>query len=943
VLAADTELIVWVRIRMAKPSALRNDVETLNRLLDQTLLEQVGAELANQLRQLRQLAQERRAGLPGAGERLAAHIATLDETEISQTVRAFSIYFDLSNLAEDLHRVRVLRERELHSRGETRPESLADAIRRFSQNGVSAMDVQRQLDRLCIDLVFTAHPTEAKRRTTRRVLRRMRQRLRMAHTPDTLDREQQALFDGLLSDLALLWQTDPIRPQRPTVMHEVERGLFFFDGLWETLPILRQQLRQALSTYYPDHTFRIPAFIRFGSWIGGDRDGNPFVTHDVTAQALELLRKTALERHLGVCQALSHLLVMSERQVPVEPALQQALQHALSQSTAARDACSSVSEVELYRRWLKFVEVRLKATLAAAGGAPSEGLAYKHRDELAADVQLLHSSVVKHAGQRIASTLLQPWLDQIETFGLQFASLDVRQDSRVHVDVLAEVFQKTGLCADYAAADETTRQSLLTAPCTVGNELMTQSLSDQARETLSLFKLLVRVVKGHGVDRLGGHVISMTHYPSDVLAVLWLWRWAWRASPGDQTQQPVYLPIVPLFETIDDLKHGPEILLQLLSIPAYAEYLRSGAVSTPAASGNTADANPTQIIMVGYSDSTKDGGYLAACWGLFCVQDRLAAVTAEHGVRLIVFHGRGGALGRGGGPAARAILSLPAHSVGGALRMTEQGEVLAERYDDPQIAQRHLEQVTWATLLVSGLPAEPTPASWSATLEQLSSTSFHAYRELVEHPAFLKYFDQATPISEIERLPIGSRPSRRRERKSLSDLRAIPWTFAWTQSRHFLPAWYGLGAAILKHVSERNDDWTELQSMYDRWPLFQAVVDNAMLALAKADMGIAQRYADLGDPETKPVWELIKAEFERSQAAVLLITRESMLLAGTPWLQQSILERNPTVDPLNLMQIELLQRIRRSVEAGTEETTNRLIELTRLAIQGIAAGLRTTG
>ncbi|HUQ71003.1 MAG TPA: phosphoenolpyruvate carboxylase [Planctomycetaceae bacterium] len=919
---------------MASPRALRQDVETLNGLLEEVLIEQAGGDFATLLRQIRQLAQERRVGLPGAGERLATKVRDLSEAEIAVAVRALSISFDLANLAEDSQRVRVLREREQQSDGASRPESIGDAILRLKTAGVAPDAVQHLLEQLRIDLVFTAHPTEAKRRTTRRVLRELRQSLHTMNQPAVLPREFQDAGDRLLSDLTLLWQVDPIRPQRPTVMNEVERGLFFFDGLWEVVPELRKELRGALREHYPGHLFHIPPFITFGSWIGGDRDGNPFVTTDVTSQALELLRKAAIERHLGVCRRLTQLLVMSSKSVAVEPAMQQALDAAVAKSSAFKASVQNIAPVEVYRRWLKIIEVRLEATLAAASGTATEGIGYRTGKELGDDVRLIADSITRHQGERIVHTFLSTWQDQIETFGLQFASLDVRQDSRVHTEVLAEIFKRTGTCSDYAAADEATRQQLLLAGPTVGNELLQYSLSDMARETLSLLKLMVRIVRSQGPERFGGHVISMTHHPSDVLAVWWLWQWAWKATPGDQTRPVTYLPIIPLFETIDDLQRGPEILEALVALPAYRDYLRTSP-----------EPMPTQCVMVGYSDSTKDGGYLAACWGLFCVQEQLADVTARHGLRLVVFHGRGGALGRGGGPAARAIMSLPSRSVGGSLRMTEQGEVLSERYDDPQIARRHLEQVTWATLLVSGEPQPPVPEEWFALIDRLAQRSFVAYRELVEHPGFLPYFDQATPISEIERLPIGSRPSRRRERKSLSDLRAIPWTFAWTQSRQFIPAWYGLGTALLEDTQARGDDWSLLQTLYARWPLFQAVIDNAVLALAKADLGIAQRYAELAEdhPTASAVWQLIETEFQRSQAAVLMITKQPTLLAGTPWLQHSIQERNPSVDPLNLMQIELIRRMRSALDAGQEDAVLRLGELVRLTIQGVASGLRTTG
>lgn len=918
---------------MASSTALQQDVDLLGRLLEEILEEQAGGDAVRLVKLLRGAALERRVGVPGAADRLVAAIRDLDESQIAVSVRALSISFDLANLAEDLQRVRVLRERDASTSGASRRESIGDAIRRLHAAGLSAEAMQHLLDRLRIDLVFTAHPTEAKRRTTRRILRRLRDDVRTLEQNSLSAREKSELNDRILSDLTLLWQVDPIRPQRPTVMNELDRGLFFFDGLWEVIPRLRQDLRRALGEAYPQHQFRIPALVTFGSWIGGDRDGNPFVTAEVTAQALERLRRSAVERHLRTCQELIELLVMSSQSVEIEPALSAALAQAMKKSSALRESVGSVAEVEVYRRWLKIIQGRLQATLAAAGGTQSEGVMYRDAGELATDVRLLADSLSRHKGERISQSVLTRWLDQIETFGLQFAALDVRQDSRVHVDVLGEIFLKTGACSDFAAADEATRQRILKSAPTVGNEVLQFGLSEQARETLSLFKLLVRIVRAHGPERLGGHVISMTHEPSDLLAVLWLWKWAWKATPGDTARPLVYLPIVPLFETIDDLRRGPDILGELLGLEEYRDYLRLSP-----------DREPTQVVMVGYSDSTKDGGYLAACWGLFRVQDRLAEVTQQNGLRLVVFHGRGGSLGRGGGPAARAILSLPPKSVDGSLRMTEQGEVLAERYDDPQIAQRHLEQVTWATMLVTAEPQPPVAPEWLTLLDRMAAQSYLHYRKLVEHPGFLTYFDQATPISEIERLPIGSRPSRRRERKSLSDLRAIPWTFAWTQSRHFLPAWYGLGTVLLEETAATGD-WALLQTLYGRWPLFQAVVDNAVLALAKADLGIAQRYAELtpADSPAREVWSLIEREFQQTQAAVLMITREPALLANTPWLQRSIQERNPAVDPLNLIQIELIRRMREAMDAGDEDRAARLGELARMTIQGVASGLRTTG
>lgn len=904
----------------------REDVRLLQELLDQTLSEQCGDELVREMRQLQQLARERRSGLPGAEDRLIERIAGLSEDMLRLVVRALSLEFDLANLCEDLQRVRVLRERDAERGDQPGRETIAAAIAQLAGDGLTAERVRALLARLDVDLVFTAHPTEAKRRATRRILSRLRDAVR-ARMDAARPRELAANREQLLGLLTLLWQIDPIRPNRPTVMNEVERGLFFVDGLWEVLPRIQQELRGALTRSFPGESFAPARFLRFGSWIGGDRDGNPYVTADVTESTLGRLQAAAVERHLRVCRELSHLLVMSIATAPIDERLLTAMNRLLDRSPGLKSRLGDIADVELYRRWLGIIESRLKATLDT--GSKDASLAYRSADELLADVELLRESLVGHGGNRIARLLLDDWTDQIRTFGLQFAALDVRQDSRVHVDVLTELFRKLGVCDDYGIADEATRVELLTTPHPTAVDLAGLAESDAAKECLALFQLLARTVDAGGSDRLGGFVISMSHYPSDVLAVLWFWQWAWRQQAPEKDL--AYLPIVPLLETIDDLRRGPAILEQLFAVPAYASYLRSRPGMAPA-----------QMVMVGYSDSTKDGGYLSASWGLFRAQDKLADVTAKAGVRLVVFHGRGGALGRGGGPAARAILSLPPRSVDGSLRMTEQGEVLAERYDDPQIAHRHLEQVTWATLLVSARSADTTPDGWPQLIDQLSERSYRHYRELVEDPGFLKYFDQATPIGDIERLPIGSRPSRRRERKSLSDLRAIPWTFAWTQSRHFLPAWYGLGKAIVEAVQARRDDWSEFETMYRQWPHFRATIDNAALALSKADLAIAQRYAKLVDDEEagSRVFGKIQEEFDRSKAAVMMIANESTLLASTPWLQQSIHERNPSVDPLNLIQIELTRRLRATNDEQQEE---RLRALIRLTIQGVASGLRTTG
>jgi phosphoenolpyruvate carboxylase len=918
-----------------KPShALERDIDALVELLHGVVIEQAGQPLMELVREICQLARERRADLPGAEAKLVERIKTLTEQELFGVVRALSVFFDLANLSEDCQRVRVLHRREAERYPLPRGESIGAAIARLREDGLDEAAMQKLLDRLNIELVFTAHPTEAKRRVTRRLLNELRALLQELDRAGATQLERDDADERIAAVLTMLWQTDLLRPKRPNVMDEVERGLFVAEELWNVLPRIYRDLRQALEKNYPGQKFRVGRFLKFGSWIGGDRDGNPFVTAEITEKTLVLQRRTAIQLHLNRCKELAKLLNMSLRQVPASPELVKAVEEAAARSAMLAQRLARYLPTEVYRRWLHILQFRLEYTLATLSekpfGAPNP-LCYGHARELAADVQLMIDSLRANRGERIVDTYLLDWFDRVRVFGLHMAALDVRQDSRVHNDVLTELFANLKLAENYHELAEKDRQALLANLLATPPAAPTGELSEPTRETLALFHLLVTAVDHGGMELLGGHVISMTRQPSDVLAVLFFWKWTWQRRFPDKPLP--HLPIVPLFETIGDLARAGQTLDSLLSNDTYGAYVKQ----SPARE---------QMVMVGYSDSTKDGGYLSAVWGLHKAQEELAEAAEKHQVRLVTFHGRGGALGRGGGPAARAILSLPPRSVRGALRVTEQGEVLAERYDDPQIAHRHLEQVTWATLLISGEKTQPPEAEWLDVMEDLSRRSLAKYRSFVDHPGFLAFFHQATPISEIERLPIGSRPSRRREMRSLADLRAIPWTFAWTQCRQMIPAWFGVGTAVSTYVAEHGGDWTLLSTMYKEWPLFKALIDNADLALAKADIGIAHRYGDLAKDHSagEELWNQVAAEYQLSRGAVLMITHQPELLGGTGWLQRSIQERNPFVDPLNLIQIELIQRQRATGAAPSEaDEANPLRELIRLTIQGVAAGLRTTG
>ena len=913
---------------------LRRDVRFLGEMLGSVIEELAGAEAHALVEEVRRLARERRQGRHDAEPALAARIESLDEQQATVVARALGIFFDLSNIAEDRQRIRVLRERERRLHPEPLGESLAAGIAELKALGAPAADVQQVLDRLAVELVFTAHPSEAKRRSIRAKLRRMRKSLEEFDSDHLLPRERARHGADMRSELMLLWQTEFLRPTRPTVLDEVDRGLSIMPRLWEAVPQVHAALRRALAEHYPGHQFVVPTFLSFGSWMGGDRDGNPFVTADVTEATLLRLRAAAIDQHLSWCDRLHDLLTVSSHVAEGAAPLVDTLAAIGRRWPAVAAAIEPVPGHETYRRWIRMIRTRLEAARAASLAAPAADWAYRDGTDLEADlVPLLDALSGDHC--LAEDSPAQSWFDLVRTFGLHMTRLDVRQDARAYREIMGDILAAAGIVADadaYESLDDAARARMLVTSLGSVGDVPEDRLRPLALDSLRLFRVLHAASVRCGPQCLGGAVVSLTRCPADVLSVLWLWRWAQaRAAAAGEPVAATDIAVVPLFEKINDLDHAHETLATILDEPVYRDHLRGR--------GNR------QIVMVGYSDSTKDGGYLAACCGLQKAQSGLHAAAEARGVALTFFHGRGGSLGRGGGPAARGILSLPSETLDGSLRLTEQGEVLAERYDDPEIARRHLEQVTWATLVASSVRrSEPKP-EWTAIIARMAERSFAIYRELVDQPGFIGYFSQTTPIDEIETLPIASRPSRRRGERTLDDLRAIPWVFAWTQSRCMIPAWYGLGTALVEVKYEDRRGWQAVCDMYRQWPFFQATIDNASLALAKADMVIAQRYSELAidDDACRRIWQRIAAERDRTRQAILDIVGGGELLATTPWFQRSIEARNPSIDPLNLIQIEFMRRRRAELEADPSAAGDHHRELLRLCVQGIAAGMRTTG
>ena len=913
---------------------LRRDVRFLGDLLGDVIQEMAGAQAFDCVEMIRKVSRDRRSGSIKAEANLIEQITELDETKARVVTRAFSIFFDLANLAEDRHRVRILRLREQERHPSPRNESIGEAIVQLRDAGLNPAEVQSVLDHLSIELVFTAHPSEAKRRSHRTKIHRMRQALQELDRVDLLPRERKKLENQLRIELTVLWQSEFLRPSRPTVLQEVRRGLSFAPRLWDVVPQIYEDMRRALETSYPGTAFRIPVFLKFGSWIGGDRDGHPHVTCDITEKTLLLLRQTAIQAHLNCCRRLTEFLSLSENEAPISEEIKNRIAEAVTVWPALESELESIPPQEICRQWLTIIEWRLEQSLAKDFGTSLSPGAYRDGPELEVDVQALIESLHGNRAERLIKKELTAWLDLVCVFGLHMNRLDVRQDARVYCDVIAELFAKLKITDDFTSLPEHERQAILARTMPWLHDIPAEGLSQQACETLNLFRLLHGAMAKFGRNCLGCHVISLTSTPSDVLTVLWLWRWAQTVGSSQGTDVAALtdqLPIVPLFEKIGDLKSAASTLEAILQNPVYAVHL--------------ARQGRRQIVMIGYSDSTKDGGYLAACWGLYRSQVELQRIADRFGITLTFFHGRGGSLGRGGGPAARGIYSLPPEAMDGSLRLTEQGEVLAERYDDDQIAFRHLEQVTTATLLANAQPGSGVEPSWVEIMEQLAQRSYQEYRDLVDQPGFIEFFGSATPIDEIESLNIGSRPARRRGERTLADLRAIPWVFSWTQNRCLIPAWYGMGAALEEVEKANPAGWQSLSEMYQKWSFFRATIDNAALALAKTDTFIAGQYAQLVENHDvrQAIWTKISNERDRAIQVILKLSGVPDLLSATPWLQSSIEVRNPYIDPLNLIQIELIRRRRNLHNDAASEDAESIRSLLRLTVQGIAAGMRTTG
>jgi phosphoenolpyruvate carboxylase len=865
------------------------------------------------------LGRDARAGVPDAADRLASLVGGLDLDRAEVLVRALTRWFQLVNLAEDNERVRRLRNRDVREAPAPRPGSLRHAIFELARHGVGAEELRELLLGAELRLVMTAHPTEARRRTTIEKLARVFGILRgldEASHPDV-----GAVRGQLLATVEELWGSDELRAISLTVEDEVRGGLVpFATTLAETVPRVYRDLEEALAEMYPGERFDVPAFLCFGSWIGGDRDGNPFVTPDSTIEALELMREHCVRFLESRVALLAGRLSLTEQitgpAVGLEPILSRGSE--LFPEVAAQ--LSELNPEEPYRRALTFMRERVRATAALSEGA------YKDPGELLQDLRRVERSLLEGSGVYTAAGDLHDVIRQVEVFGFHFATLDIREHMRAHREALAEIYRGLGRCESYETLAEEERLALLRRDILDHRPLIPADLgefSPATQRTIEVFRMLRSILAGAHRGAVRRYIISFSQGPSDLLEVLLLMKETGLARPGGHGAQ---LRIVPLFETGATLAAAATTMDALLREPVYRAALRG--------------VGDEQEVMIGYSDSNKDVGYVASGWAAYRAQAQIAQVIARHGASWSFFHGRGGAIGRGGGPTYGAIYALPPGTVGGRLQMTEQGEVLSAKYSVPEIAHRELELAAGATLAASALVRDGRHELFERVMQEMAKTSARLYRSLVhDDPDFVRFFMAVTPLREISRLRLGSRPARRRVEGGIDDLRAIPWVFAWTQSRALLPAWLGLGAA-LESARERHG-LELLREMTVSWPFFATLLANAEMALAKADPEIASRYAALWE-EAEPrerIWERLRAELDCARRELMLVRGSERLLDSEPVLRASVDRRNPFIDPLSFIQVELLSRLRDGDPADQEQ----LGRVSLLTINGIASGLRNTG
>jgi phosphoenolpyruvate carboxylase len=900
----------------AKDNPLRRDVRSLGALLGRVLVEQAGPDLFADVEQLRKLLIQHRevqrhpgsaatTELMGQAQRL---ISKMDLARAYQVTKAFAIYFELTNLAETNHRKRRRRAGKLDKQHVPLAGSFRGTLLRMKQAGISAEDALTALSQIRVTPVFTAHPTEVARQTVLLKRRRIAEQLEQLDRLPLTTADAERCEDKIRSEVTALWQTDEVRLAKPTVDDEIRMGLRYFRlSLFDTLPRLYDEVAESFREVYGTtlDQLDLPNLIQFGSWIGGDRDGNPLVKPECIRDALALARTTILRQYIGEVESLSDRLSSSVRQVSTSQEMLDRLTEYEHTVPGVHFLWGQHNAQESYRRFLSYVVRRLRQSMEQA----SSPAAYPNAGDFEYDLLLLRDSLISHNGEHLAHTFVNPLLLKVRTFGFHLHRLDIRQHARVHAEVVKELERTT------QARDD--------------SEAPAPAPSAPTRELLETFRSIADVKRTYPAHAIRNYVISGTESENDVLTFVRLARHC-EVNAAGSTGDPGLMP-VPLFESIDSLRAAAGIMRRLWNHPEYRLLVDSWG--------------GWQEVMLGYSDSNKDGGMLTSTWELYKAHRELHRAAQECGIKLRLFHGRGGTVGRGGGPTHSAILAQPQGSFSGQIKLTEQGEVLNWKYSDAVLAEWNLELMIAASLEALTRPGgrgagKEDQEHWEAAMEEMSAESYRVYRrDIADNPDVIEYFEQATPVNELDTARIGSRPSRRTKGRRLEDLRAIPWVFGWMQSRHAVPAWFGVGHAFQQFAKGGPGHEQLLRQMMRRFALFSDLVRNVELGMAKADLEIARVYSALVNDAAirKRVFAMLEDEFLRSRRMILRVAGQRELLGRNRVLARSIRLRNPYVDPMSLIQVELLRRKQKGADAAQLEYPM------GATINGIAAGLHNTG
>ncbi len=894
---------------------VEQDVHDLGAVLGEVLAEQASTADFETVEAVREAAIAARDGDEAAADRLESRLAGLDLEEVETVTRAFTTYFELVNLAEERERVRTIRER-----GERAADGIVAAVEGLAAADASSETVQRVLDDVLVQPTFTAHPTEARRKTVKAKLRSVATTLRDLDERRLTDAERASFERDLEATVTSLWQTPQLRERRPAVGDEARNVQWYLEHvLFDVVSEVYDRLERALADTYPE--VDVPPLFEFRSWAGSDRDGNPHVTPEVTAETLARQQSVVLDRCVEELEDLSGALSQDAGRVTVGESVRDRLaEYEDAHPAVAADLAERYPD-EPYRQLLGLCRERLDRVDDLRSGG------YDGPEAFLADLRRLAADLRANDAGAIAESFVDPLVRRVETFGFTLAALDLRDHRENHTETVAAVLDRAGI--DYADAGEAERVRTLTRAILQDEPVVdlgeTEGLDETPARVCERFDALADWQAEYGADAVDTYCISMCEEPSHVLEVLFL------ADQAGVVDLPGHagIDVVPLLETEYALSGARRIMGTLFENEAYAS-----AVSA---------RDDVQEVMIGYSDSCKENGYLAAQWSLYRNQQRLAAITDEYDVDLRLFHGRGGSISRGGGPMNDALLALPDETVTGSVKFTEQGEAIAEKYANPDVARRELAQMLNAQVrarhgaLVD--PQDDVPAAWREAMETASDAARAAYRDLLATPGFLAFFEQATPITVIEDLNLGSRPASRSGERTVEDLRAIPWVFAWTQARCIVPGWYSLATGLDAYLDDGGDLET-LREMYASWPFFRTTVDNAAMALARTDLDVAAEYADLADDDVREsVFPTIRAEAARSRDLVLAITGRDRLVERD-WLAENLRRRNPYVDPLNRLQVRLLDRADDESAVDDESAADRAL---RLTVKGIAAGMKNTG